>query len=167
VCGCSRGCKGCSNPELWKRCPEYEIEPKKVFSLIKRIADTNTVDGFTFSGGEPMNQTEDLAALLKLIKPISDDVLIYTGYRFAELQERNDKWTNYILQNTAVLIDGEYKEELNNGSVIRGSSNQQVYILNNKYDDFYLKYLSETHNQIQNFTTANGIVSVGIHHPTF
>ena len=31
----------------------------------------------------------------------------------------------------------------------------------------YQKYLSETHNQIQNFTTADGIVSVGIHKKDF
>ena len=38
VCGCARGCKGCSNPELWTAHPEYEISPDDVFSLIQKVS---------------------------------------------------------------------------------------------------------------------------------
>lgn len=167
LCGCSRGCKGCSNPELWEQRPEYEIEIDKVLYLIKKISDTNKVDGFTITGGEPMDQAEDVAALLKQVRIISEDILIYTGYQLSELKTRNDIWTNSIIYDAAVLVDGAYVEDQNDGSVLRGSSNQRIHILNDKFCDHYQNYLSDAHNQIQNFTTTDGIISVGIHHPTF
>lgn len=167
LCGCARACKGCSNPELWNPRPEYEIEPNKVFELIGKIASTHKVDGFTITGGEPMDQPKELASLIKLMTSVSEDILIYTGYRLEVLRGKEDEWTDYILREAAVLIDGEYIEELNDDTVLRGSSNQKVHILKDKYAERYQQYLAESHNQIQNFATSDGIVSVGIHHPTF
>ena len=167
LCGCNRGCKGCSNPELWQRKPEFEISTDNLLRLLHKISDAHPVDGFTISGGEPFDQAQDLSELVKEISVISDDILIYSGYKIEELRNRNDTSTEYILNNAAVLIDGAYIEELNDNSLIRGSSNQKIHILNYKYSALYQKYLSETHNQIQNFTTADGIVSVGIHKKDF
>ena len=167
LCGCSRKCKGCSNPELWAKRPEYEITPDEVFSLIQKISSSHQVDGFTISGGEPMDQPEDLASLLSLIKPISEDTLVYTGYRLEELQAKDDQATKIALDSIAVLIDGPYMEEQNDNSLLRGSSNQRILVLRPEYNEQYHRYLSETQNQIQNFSTANGIVSVGIHHSSF
>ena len=167
LCGCARACKGCSNPELWNPRPEYEIEPNKVFELIDKIASAHKVDGFTISGGEPMDQAKELSSLIKQMISVSKDILIYTGYRLEALRSKEDEWIADILQQAAVLVDGEYIEDLNDDTVVRGSSNQRVHILNDKYAERYQQYLAEAHNQIQNFTTSDGIVSVGIHHPTF
>ena len=167
LCGCNRACKGCSNPELWGKRPEYEITPKKVFALIQEIASLHIVDGFTISGGEPMDQTSDVAELIRLLKSVSDDILIYSGYTIEELKDRKEPDTDYILHEVAVIIDGEYVEDLNNDVILRGSSNQKIHILNSEYYDRYQHYFSETTNQIQNFVTTDGIVSVGIHHPSF
>lgn len=167
VCGCSRKCKGCSNPELWEPRAEYEILPEEVFALVRRIAAFHPVDGFTLSGGEPMEQAGDVQKLMELLKRISGDILIYSGYGMEELKERGDAATDYILREAAVLIDGAYVEEQNDGTVLRGSSNQRVHLLNLEYQDRYRHYLARAHNQIQNFTTDDGIVSVGIHHRGF
>ena len=167
LCGCSRACKGCSNPELWVRKPEYEVTPQEVLSMIQRVAESHVVDGFTISGGEPMDQAEDLAVFIRMIETISQDILIYSGYRIEELRERKDPATEEILNQTAVLIDGAYVEELNDDSVLRGSSNQRVHVLNPAFSDLYRSYFAGAHNQIQNFTTSDGIVSVGIHHRGF
>lgn len=167
VCGCARACKGCSNPELWEQRPEFEVAPRNVFELVKRVASSHRVHGFTISGGEPMDQAASLADLLDMIVDISDDILLYTGYQIEELVDRHDLSTDRVLKLTAVLIDGAYIEKQNDNTVLRGSSNQRVHILNTKHADKYQRYLAETHNRIQNFSTADGIVSVGIHHPTF
>lgn len=167
LCGCKRGCKGCSNPELWKPRSEFEISVDDVFSLIQHVAATHPVDGFTISGGEPMDQAENLAVLLSKLSATSDDLLIYSGYKLEELRKRTDLATEQILQTASVLIDGAYIEELNDNSILRGSSNQRVHVLNEEYRELYLRYLTETHNQIQNFTTTDGVISVGIHHPSF
>lgn len=167
LCGCNRACKGCSNPELWVQREELEINVQDVVSLIRKISDSHKVDGFTISGGEPFLQADELLLLLSYLTPISTDILIYTGYRLEELRELNSKSINGILDSSAVIIDGAYIEGLNNDSVLRGSSNQQIHIMNPNYKARYQQYLANTQNQIQNFTTVDGVVSVGIHRKTF
>ena len=163
LCGCSRACKGCSNPELWQQRPESEVTVDEVLSLIHRITSVHLADGFTISGGEPMDQASELAVLLREIHKTSDDILIYTGYRLEELRERYDERTDEVLTYSAVVIDGAYVEEKNDNVLLRGSSNQQIHIMNSAMEDRYKEYLSGAHNQIQNFTTSDGVVSVGIH----
>ena len=167
VCGCRRGCKGCSNPELWERKAEYEVSIDEIMSLVERIASMNKVDGFTISGGEPMDQAEELSELVIRLKEYSEDILIYTGYRIEQLQDRNDADTDRILTRVAVLIDGEYREEENTNVLLRGSANQRIFILSPVMENKYRDYLETAHNQIQNFTTVDGIVSVGIHRKDF
>jgi len=166
VCGCHRACPGCSNPELWNEKPEYEVSVDQLLELINLVSKKHPIDGFTITGGEPMNQVEDLSILVDRLSEISDDILIYSGYRLDELNER-DLQTQHILDTLAVLIDGEYIEEKNDDSRLRGSSNQVIYVLNKKYESVYRQYIAEGHNQIQNFTTVDGIVSVGIHRKDF
>lgn len=166
VCGCGRACPGCSNPELWNRRPEYEIRIEHLMDLIRAIGKTNHIDGFTITGGEPMDQACELAVLVDKLLEISDDILIYSGYRMEELIGR-DLVTQQVLASIAVLIDGEYNEEKNDGALLRGSSNQRVHILNPDHALRYQQYLDCEHNQIQNFVTADGIVSVGIHRRGF
>lgn len=167
VCGCRRGCKGCSNPELWVQKPEYEVTVEDIMSLVSRISDSHKIDGFTISGGEPMDQPEGLSQLITQLSAYSKDILIYTGYRIDELKKREDPATNIILSRAAVLIDGEYREEENMDVLLRGSSNQRIHILIPEMAEGYEKYLASAHNQIQNFTTLNGVVSVGIHRKGF
>ena len=107
-----------------------------------------------------MEQSEDLQHLLKMLRPISDDILVYTGFEIEELTEKQ-------LENISVLIDGRYIEELNDNSLLRGSSNQRIHILNKKHKSKYETYLRSETNKIQNFTTNDGVVSVGIHKPDF
>ena len=65
------------------------------------------------------------------------------------------------------MIDGEYIEELNDNSLLRGSSNQKVHILAKAKEEKYREYFSTETNKIQNFFTSDGVVSVGIHRPNF
>lgn len=160
LCGCSHGCKGCSNPELWQVKDKYKISIDSVLKLIHQISDVNQVDGFTITGGDPMEQSEELQNLFKMLKSISDDILVYTGFEIEELTEKQ-------LENISVLIDGKYVEELNDNSLLRGSSNQRIHILEENQRIKYEKYLKAEANKIQNFNTSDGVVSVGIHKPDF
>lgn len=167
LAGCGRACPGCSNPELWEQKPEYEIPISRLIELIHSISDKCEVDGFTISGGEPMLQAEELLDLLKRLGDISTDVLVYTGYRIEELRESTNPSIISLLKSIAVLIDGEYVEELNDNARLRGSSNQQIHVLKKQFEKKYNDYIVNSSNQIQNFTTTDGIVSVGIHHKSF
>ena len=159
-CGCNHKCKGCSNPELWEFQDKYNITIDNVLKLIHQIAAGNRIDGFTITGGDPILQHKELMELISKLKEISDDILVYTGYTIEELQ-------GLSLEGISVLIDGRYVEELNDNSLIRGSSNQRIHILSTKHKEKYKNYLSAAVNRIQNFTTKDGIVSVGIHRADF
>lgn len=159
-CGCPHKCKGCSNPELWDFQDKYNVSLETVMALVTSIAKDNQVDGFTITGGDPMYQAEELQRLLALLREINSDILVYTGYEIEELPKE-------YLHNIAVLIDGRYIEERNNNCILRGSDNQRIFILNTDVHKKYNKYLKKASNQIQNFTTCDGIVSVGIHEPNF
>lgn len=159
-CGCPRRCKGCSNPELWEFQERYKTTPETVFGLITTLAREHHIDGFTITGGDPMYQAADLQKLLSLLKGISDDVIIYTGYKYSELNLD-------MLADVSVLIDGEYVEELNDNSLLRGSSNQNIYILDKTKEIKYFTYLKTESNKVQNFFISNGVISVGIHKPNF
>ena len=159
-CGCPRRCKGCSNPELWEFQERYKVDFSVVKKLIQQICEQNPVDGFTLTGGDPLYQYEDFRLLVDFLSEINEDILVYTGCKMEELQDKN-------LERIAVLIDGEYIEERNNGAVLRGSDNQQIYILNENLRKKYENYLLTATNQIQNFATADGYVSVGIHNKGF
>lgn len=159
-CGCPRRCQGCSNPELWETQERYKTTPIAICEMIREIAKEHTIDGFTITGGDPMYQAEELQQLIMGLKTISDDIIVYTGYRKEELDPD-------ILRHISVLIDGEYVEELNDNSFLRGSSNQNIYILDSSKKRKYEEYLNAGTNEIQNFFTADGVVSVGIHKPNF
>ena len=106
----------------------------------------------------------ELTDLLKRVADISQDVILYTGYQIKELT--SDAQIK-LLERIAVLIDGEYKEELNDGAFLRGSSNQIIHILSDQYRDKYEKYIRGNHNEIQNFMINNEVISVGIHNKEF
>lgn len=159
-CGCPRRCKGCSNPELWDFQERYKTTPEIVFELVKSVAKEHDIDGFTITGGDPMYQATDLQRLLSLLKEISDDIIVYTGYKINDINPE-------MRSNISVLIDGEYIEELNDNSLLRGSSNQKVHILDKTKADKYNTYFKTESNKVQNFFTSDGVVSVGIHRPDF
>lgn len=159
-CGCPRRCKGCSNPELWEFQERYKTTPGAVFAMIKTVSSKHSIDGFTITGGDPFYQSNELKILIDMLKIISNDIIVYTGYKRDELKTD-------ALENISVLIDGEYIEELNDNSLLRGSSNQEVHILDDAKADKYRTYFNTESNKVQNFFTSDGVVSVGIHRPEF
>lgn len=163
MAGCKHGCKGCSNPELWEFQDKYQTSLSTVLSLIRKIADNNIVDGFTITGGDPFEQPEDLKALLELVHDISSDILVYTGYDFETIRNMHED----VLSRVSVLIDGKYVESKNTGRCLVGSDNQRIYYLAESVKGKYEEYIAENQNQIQNFTSTDGIISVGIHRPEY
>ncbi len=166
ISGCSRKCAGCSNPALWERKIEQDIPVERLSALLHRLALDHPVDGITITGGEPMDQAEEVSRLLPLLQDVTEDVLMYSGYTLDELHRRKDPCTETVLRHLAVLIDGDYREEFNDGSPLRGSSNQRIHILRENIRDLYMDYLKNS-NQIQNFSLGHSIVSAGIHHPDY
>ena len=162
-CGCNHNCPGCSNPELWQLQERYRTTLQTLMKLIGQICSTQEVDGFTLTGGDPFLQPEALKQLLPDLQGFSHDILVYTGYEYAQLQQSFPD----ILPHIGVLIDGKYMEERNTGVPLRGSDNQNILILDPRLEEKYHHYLATAKNEIQNFTAVDGVISVGIHRPGY
>lgn len=158
--GCPRRCRGCSNPELWEFQDRYKTTPEVIYELINELSKQQQIDGFTLTGGDPIFQAEEMQKLIALIKQISNDIIVYTGYKKEDIEPQ-------YLHNITLLIDGEYIDELNDNSFLKGSSNQRTHILDDSMREMYDTYLKCNENKIQNFFTSDGVVSVGIHKPNF
>lgn len=89
--------------------------------------------------------------------------MIYSGYRFEELtaeyQNRFDEICTYI----DILIDGEYVEALNDNRAYRGSSNQTIHFLSDKYR-LYQEQMNQRYHRNVEFEMDSGgnLVMIGI-----
>lgn len=133
--GCERRCPNCIFPNGQpKDCGGQWHSVEKIWSEIKAVPN---LTGITISGGEPFLQAAAVVKLIKLLRGESTlDVMIFTGYTLAELQDKHDAATDFILKNIDILVDGEYREELNTNSLYRGSDNQVLHYLSPKYLPF-------------------------------
>ena len=129
--GCSRGCPGCIAAEM-NRSDSYElIKPKE---LSEWVLSCQNIDGVTLTGGEPFEQ--DFQSLHEFLRLVKEDkrnlgVILFTGFYREELPLLDEK--NDFMQYIDVLIDGPYMEERNDNRDLRGSNNQRIHFLTQRY----------------------------------
>jgi anaerobic ribonucleoside-triphosphate reductase activating protein len=126
--GCSKGCSDCFNPETWSIRDNIILTPLEIFEHIKEL----DIDGVTITGGDPLEQEEELLLLLKLLDTLSlsKGVIVFTGFTYDEIRENKirEECCSYI----DVLIDGRYEKDKRISSGIKGSSNQNVIYFSSK-----------------------------------
>ncbi len=162
--GCTRQCRGCANPELWDTDGANDYPVTDIVRIIKNIYANESFDGITISGGEPLLQIDDLLELLSEIKNLTSDILIYTGYRYDDLENAfGEDRAEKLKAFATVIIDGPYIEEKNTPDVVlRGSTNQNIIFLKEDHRQKYEEYLTAG-RRIQNVYMGSKLVSVGIH----
>ena len=137
--GCSKGCSECFNPETWSTNIYKELSPTQIFELIKNFE----VDGVTISGGDPLEQEDELLELLMLLSTmrLRKGVILFSGFTRAEIS------SNFIreqcLKYIDVLIDGRYEKNLKIDFSLRGSSNQEFYSFSDKISSDELHFDQE------------------------
>ena len=133
VSGCTHHCKGCFNEVAWDF--QYgqdfteEVENKIIDSLKPYY-----IAGLTLLGGEPMEKANQkgLVNLVKKVKQIYPEKTIwcFTGYLFEDLLDGGKQRTEYteqLLNNIDVIVDGKFIEELKDLTLkFKGSSNQRT-----------------------------------------
>lgn len=125
VTGCLRRCPACMKPE-WFDFSTGTLTPiVELAARVLAIHGIRRLDGVTFSGGEPFEQAEPLAALADMLHRGGLNVLTYSGYRLQALQE-SPRFRS-LLRQSDWLIDAEYRRDLPGPARWRGSANQQVY----------------------------------------
>jgi anaerobic ribonucleoside-triphosphate reductase activating protein len=134
---------------------------EKTSLCVREICEKNQVDGITITGGDPMNQSEEVHELLCNIADLKKEILLYTGYTREKLFEIPKG--KEIVDIVDVLIDGKYIEELNDNAIpLRGSTNQNIYYKNKSVENKYIDYLKKG-RQLQNFYCQDYMLSLGIH----
>ena len=122
--GCTHHCDGCQNPETWDVAggiPFDEDAEKELFDSINH----EYISGITFSGGDPLHplNRDEVLRLAKKFKELfpKKTVWLYTGFSWEEIKDKVD------LSNIDILVDGEFKKELNDNNLKWvGSSNQRI-----------------------------------------
>ena len=151
VQGCSRHCKGCQAVHTWSHNGGelYDVEDI-IEDILNNITPSpqpspdgrggKSIEGVTFLGGEPFEQAEALGIIAEGVKKEGLSVVCFTGGKLEELrlEPKNKK----LLDNTDLLIDGEFIQELTDYSrPWCGSSNQRYHFLTNRYnEEIFTKY---------------------------
>jgi anaerobic ribonucleoside-triphosphate reductase activating protein len=154
--GCGRRCPGCTTPESWDMHAGRKIS---VDELRMEIVSSGR-EGLTISGGEPFLQAEALARLIRGVRRFTDiGVIVYTGYTYEELTAMPQ--AAGLLAETDLLIDGPYIRELDDGKSLRGSSNQRILPLTDRYIPDLWLYGNEGRKR-EVFNYPSGVAEVGI-----
>jgi anaerobic ribonucleoside-triphosphate reductase activating protein len=127
--GCSLGCAGCFNPDTHDA---GDRQRRSVDEVMAMIAAARGIEGVTLSGGEPLQQPEAALALLERVKAeTSLSTLCFSGYTIEEI--RAQPLGERILAQLDVLVDGRYRSGERNGKALRGSANQRIQLLTDRY----------------------------------
>ncbi len=144
--GCSRHCKGCWARETWsfEAGKEYDVD-----EIIEDILSTKGIEGVTFLGGEPFEQTEALEIIASKVQHASMSVVCFTGFRLEEIKTQN------CLKYIDVLIDGEFRDnEKDYSRPWVGSKNQRYHFFTERYNENILK----SKNKIEVRVQKNGLI---------
>ena len=160
VQGCTRNCPGCVSTADQSMDGGY---PMSAGALAAEIS-LSRPDGVTISGGEPFLQAEALGQMFRILRRdfgYDTGVIVYTGFLLEELRQMPS--AKPLLDETDLLIDGPYVRELDDGKSLRGSSNQRVIPLTDRYDrPEILSLYGAEGRQTEYFWHGGGINCVGV-----
>ena len=141
VQGCQKHCKGCISPDAQAMHGGYT---STVEELTSAILGTQHIEGLTISGGEPFLQQDALCDLIDKVRCSKDiGVIVYTGMLYSEVE------ATPLARRCDLIIDGEYIEELNDDRSLRGSSNQNVICITDRYRDVVDSYYGQPGRKIE------------------
>lgn len=151
VQGCNKRCKGCISPDAQSLDGGISID---VADLAAEILSVPEIEGVTISGGEPFLQQDALCELINLVRKKRDlGIIVYTGMNYDEIADTP------LAQRCDLIIDGEYIEKLNDDRSLRGSSNQNVICVSDRYRDFIDQFYGCIGRKVE-FVLSNQQVSM-------
>lgn len=170
--GCSLKCLGCFNPHFWNPNLGTVISVDALFLQIKAAMERfPEIEGVTFLGGEPFEQSTSVAVLAAKVKSLRLSVMTFTGYRFDELQDTSHSdfiSRQDLLRHTDLLVDGRYEsEKIDKVRPWAGSTNQNFHFLSkryapeslftNAYDSIEINVSSEGTTKINGWVTSDSL----------
>lgn len=109
--GCPLRCLFCHNPEMWSSDGGFEVTPDELVRKIMKYKNYFGTDGgVTFSGGEPLHQSEFLKECLKLCHTVNIHTCLDTsGVGNGESYEDILKYTDLVLYDIKAVKREEYQ----------------------------------------------------------
>ena len=126
--GCTLGCPGCFNPTTHDPRAGRDVP---VAELAAQLASTRDIEGLSLSGGEPLQQAAAAAELLDAARALGLSTLAFSGYVLDEIRELPGGPD--VLARLDVLVDGRYVAGQRLATGLRGSANQRIHLLTDRY----------------------------------
>lgn len=106
VQGCSLGCPGCCNPELFERGRGRVVAIDEVIEQVLDAARVHAIEGLTVLGGEPLEQLPALIDLCTRVQQAGLGVIVFTGFTLAQASDLPGFAELWRVIDT--LIDGRF-----------------------------------------------------------
>ncbi|MGN0580943.1 MAG: 4Fe-4S single cluster domain-containing protein [Ruminococcus sp.] len=130
--GCSQHCKGCFAKDTWDSNGGTEVSLMELSQQVLNVCCK--IEGLTILGGEPFEQSEEVAQLAKFAQEQGLGVITFTGFIYERLLIDNSPGVKMLLQHTDLLIDGEFQmDHSETQRPLVGSSNQRFHYLSERY----------------------------------
>lgn len=128
--GCTLGCAGCFNPTTHDAMGGREVTIDELAAQMKMARDSGS-EGLSLSGGEPLQQAAASVALLDSARALGMSTLAFSGYSIEEIRAlpRGPD----VLARLDVLVDGRYVASERLATGLRGSANQGLQLLTDRY----------------------------------
>jgi anaerobic ribonucleoside-triphosphate reductase activating protein len=141
--GCTLGCPGCCNPEMWRAQGGQSESVEALFAQIYAVRDS--IEGVSFLGGEPFEQDSALALLALKIKEISLNIMVFSGFTLEEIGARDSALLPYV----DLLVAGRYvKESRTTKRRWIGSKNQSLHFLSAEFSEDDPRFSEPNHAEI-------------------
>ncbi len=163
VQGCDRSCPGCTSPS-WRPMAGGRAWPPELLArdILRRIDECGEpIEGLTISGGEPILQADDLLELWQRLLEVRPrlSLVLFTGRTQDELPQQLG--ATKLAAAADVLVTGPYRRGLDDGRGLRGSSNQRILLVSQRYHHL-ADQLSQQPRRMQAFVRPHGLLFAGI-----
>lgn len=128
VQGCDHHCKGCHSPHTWSFTGGRIMTKDE---LIQTVTSNKLDHGITWSGGDPLYQVEELAALAKCFHSKSYHQMLFTGFTMEEIVDlckQNHSYVDALRYMNIIISDRFDIDQRSLELKFRGSSNQRVWV---------------------------------------
>lgn len=156
--GCSIQCPGCFNQETHDPLDYQQvITPKELVDWVLETKATFPIEGITISGGEPLDQKEELYKFLKILRMRDStvSVILYTGYKQIQAFFDGQEWCP-LIKLCDVVVCGPFIKSRSVKDGIRGSDNQLCSLISRRYEfnDLETRVIGEVQFDNHNMVTT-------------
>lgn len=159
--GCGIGCAGCIAQDTWERTTDSDVP---VSEILAWLACYPQVDGLTISGGEPLDQAEELVELLRGVRSMHSglvDILCFSGRTTRAVERAFPE----VLSLLDVIVTGPYDATKPSHHPLMGSANQEIVLLTDLARERYGAIETADRRKLQVHLDGDVLTLVGVPAP--